>query len=645
MKLDSTNKHIIRNNKKLSTVQKQRLMDNFVGYDISYDMVRLSMVNMYLHGFSQPHIFEYDTLTYEDHWDDTFDVIMANPPFMSPKGGIRPHNRFAIRAKRSEVLFVDYIAEHLNPSGRAGVIVPEGIIFQSQNAYKALRKMLVENYLWAVVSLPSGVFNPYSGVKTSILLMDKSLAKRIEKILFIKIENDGFDLGAQRRPIYKNDIAAALKFLNIYKSKIENYESQIPEDSFAHAVLKYEIARSADWNLSGERYKTEHTLRFSDYKWVTLGKASKIKPPKSEVKNLDREIDVSFVPMKDLRENQISFKAVEKRKLGEVINGYTYFRNNDVLLAKITPCFENGKSGIAKDMLNGIGFGSTEFIVLRPKENVLSEWIYYSVSGRRFLQLGRSNMTGSAGQQRVPTEFVSSYEIPLPPLDVQKQIVAEIEGYQKIIDGARQVVDNYKPTIKIDPVWPIVSLEKVCDFKRGPFGGSLKKEIFVKNGYKVYEQKHAIKNDFGIGEYYITEEKYNEMIDFALKPNDLIISCSGTMGRIAIVPEKIKPGIINQALLKLTPLTEKAVPFYIKLVLESDFVQNKYFRNTAGAAIQNVSSVKVLKKIELPLPSIHVQKEIVAQIEAEQQIINANKKLMRIYEQKIKDKIAEVWGE
>ena len=85
---------------------------------------------------------------------------MANPPFMTPKGGIRPHNRFSIKAKRSEVLFVDYIAEHLNPSGRAGVIVPEGVIFQSQTTYNKLRRMLVENYLWAVVSLPAGNLQP-----------------------------------------------------------------------------------------------------------------------------------------------------------------------------------------------------------------------------------------------------------------------------------------------------------------------------------------------------------------------------------------------------------------------------------------------------------------------------------------------------
>ena len=111
-------------------------------------MVRLSLVNLYLHGFPEPDIFEYDTLTSEERWGEYANVILANPPFMSPKGGIRPHNRFSVTSKRSEVLFVDYIAEHLTPDGRAGVIVPEGIIFQSQNAHNAVAADAGRTSIW-----------------------------------------------------------------------------------------------------------------------------------------------------------------------------------------------------------------------------------------------------------------------------------------------------------------------------------------------------------------------------------------------------------------------------------------------------------------------------------------------------------------
>jgi len=261
--LISSYKHILEKNKKdgrihLTPTQKKRLIENFSGYDISPDMVRLSLVNMYLHDFQNPRIYEYDTLTSEEKWHEVFDVILANPPFMSPKGGIRPHKRFSVQAKRSEVLFVDYIAEHLNPNGRAGIIVPEGIIFQSGTAYKKLRKMLIEHSLYAVVSLPAGVFNPYSGVKTSILLLDKNLSKKTDKILFVKVNNDGFGLGAQRREIKENDLPLALKIIKRYKqSIIENkeFEFNAAEVKLASLVEKTKIAETGDYNLSGDRYR------------------------------------------------------------------------------------------------------------------------------------------------------------------------------------------------------------------------------------------------------------------------------------------------------------------------------------------------------------------------------------------------------
>ncbi|NCA80886.1 MAG: toprim domain-containing protein, partial [Sphingobacteriia bacterium] len=163
--LISSYKHILNENTKknkgdlLTPDDRKKLINNFVGYDISSEMVRLSLVNMYLHGFTTPKIFEYDSLTYTDRWGDTFDIIMANPPFMSPKGGIRPHKKFAMQANRSEVLFVDYIMEHINPTtGRAAVIVPEGIIFQSATAYKALRKLLVEKKFSFEAIKNSGLF-------------------------------------------------------------------------------------------------------------------------------------------------------------------------------------------------------------------------------------------------------------------------------------------------------------------------------------------------------------------------------------------------------------------------------------------------------------------------------------------------------
>ena len=234
---------------KLNPEEKIKLQNNIVGYDIEPGMVKLSMVNMYLHKFTSPKIYEYDTLTHDNRWEDNFDIILANPPFMSPKGGIRPHDKFSVKSSRSEVLFVDYIAEHLNINGRAGIIIPEGIIFKTDKAYKTLRKTLIENnYLWAVVSMPPGIFKPYSGVKTSILFLDKQKSKKNDEILFIDVQSDGFDLGATRQRIEENDLPEAFNILKVFArgNKIENTKALL--------VKKKQLAEDGDYNLSSNRY-------------------------------------------------------------------------------------------------------------------------------------------------------------------------------------------------------------------------------------------------------------------------------------------------------------------------------------------------------------------------------------------------------
>jgi type I restriction enzyme M protein len=272
--LISAYKHVLATNEKdgkpggdLKPEERTKLANNIRGYDISPDMVRLSLVNLYLHGFSTPNIYEYDTLTSDERWNEYADVILANPPFMSPKGGIKPHKRFSVQSNRSEVLFVDYMAEHLTPNGRAAIIVPEGIIFQSAGAYKQLRKYLIEsNYLWAVVSLPAGVFNPYAGVKTSILFLDKSLAKKTDQILFVKVENDGFDLGAQRRPIEKNDLPETLKVLNEYKQTLK-----VSETFRVLTVPISKLAETGDYNLSTDRYREVIRIGKQTHPMVAIG--------------------------------------------------------------------------------------------------------------------------------------------------------------------------------------------------------------------------------------------------------------------------------------------------------------------------------------------------------------------------------------
>ena len=186
--------------------EKNAVLSNLVGYDIEPSMVRISDMNMYLHGCTSPNIIEYDTLTFDERWEEKYDVILANPPFFTPKGGITPHNKFSISSKKAEVLFSEYIMSHISRSGKGAFIVPEGIIANNQSAYVQLRKMMVENGLYAVIGLHPYVFKPYSGVSTLILFFDKRYRNRGEVYLRM-IEEDGFEKSEGRLPTPdKNDL-------------------------------------------------------------------------------------------------------------------------------------------------------------------------------------------------------------------------------------------------------------------------------------------------------------------------------------------------------------------------------------------------------------------------------------------------------
>ncbi len=227
----------------LTTGERKNIEKNIAGYDNTPLMVRLARVNLYLHHFNNPKIHEYNTLITDTRWKDRYDCILANPPFMTPKGGIDPHDKFRIQAKRTEILFSSYILQHLNSEkGKAGFIVPDGVIFTTDADYTTLRKwLLYEAGLWAVVSLPANVFQPYSGVSTSILFIDKEVARNRTEILMLKIDNDGFSLNTNRNEIKENDLPEALEWLELCKTNKVEFVRQLESKNESDFIKKIQF--------------------------------------------------------------------------------------------------------------------------------------------------------------------------------------------------------------------------------------------------------------------------------------------------------------------------------------------------------------------------------------------------------------------
>ena len=639
----------------LTPDERGRLAENFKGYDISPDMVRLSLVNMYLHGFADPRIFEYDTLTSEDRWNEYADVILANPPFMSPKGGIRPHNRFSVQSKRSEVLFVDYMAEHLTPSGRAGIIVPEGIIFQSQNAYKQLRRMLVEEYLVAVVSLPAGVFQPYSGVKTSILILDKPLAKRTDKIAFFKVENDGFDLGAQRREIDRNDLPDTARGVKEYmnmdaqdiqdkkesRSSCPSMLGNLIERGTALIVEKERIAANGDYNLSGERYRESEARGALKWPLVKIDELCVVErgaSPRPIRDFITESLEgVNWIKIKTVRLARNSFSRQQRRSHARAPKSSRWVKPGDFILS-------NSMSYGRPYIMATDGCIHDGWLLLREKSSRLDKDFLYHILGSKhiFAQFERAATGGVVNN--LNSSLVRNVEIPLPPLEVQKEIVAEIEGYQKVIDGARAVIDNYRPNIAVDPEWPMVELNEICaNFQNGA--------NFSKDQVGRGTRFVNIKDLFSPGVVDWTKLERVELTKLEverkkLDPDDLLFVRSSVkeegVGYPSLMAAADEPVVFCGFIIKCSPNRDIILPAYLLHLLRTPDFRAKVVGLSNRANITNISQDS-LKALQVPLPPLETQQAIVADIEAEQALVNANRELVERMEGKIGAAIGRVW--
>lgn len=224
----------------------------FSGYDTDRTMLRLSAMNLMLHSISQPHIDYVDSVSRQNNIASAFDIVLANPPFTGTVDAesINDNLRTITDTKKTELLFVALFLRILRKGGRCACIVPDGVLFGSTKAHKSLRKELVENHqLQAVISMPSGVFKPYAGVSTAILLFTKTGAGGTDKVWFYDMKSDGYSLDDKRSPIEANDIP---DIIVRYHNLEGEADRQPTESSF---LVDKSAIEANDYDLSINRYK------------------------------------------------------------------------------------------------------------------------------------------------------------------------------------------------------------------------------------------------------------------------------------------------------------------------------------------------------------------------------------------------------
>ena len=606
--LISSYKHILNKNTKknlgdkLSASDRKKIGENLNGYDISPDMTKMSLVNMYLHKFSNPKISEYDTLSSEEKWNEYYDVVLGNPPFFSPTGGITPHNRFRVKSKRAEVLFIDYIDEHLKPNGRAGIIVPEGILFKDDSGYIELRKNLLKNSLVGIVSLPSGIFEPYSGQKTNIIFLDKQLANNKKDIFFAEIQNDGFALTKTRRPIEKNDLPDILECLK----NLDN----INENKNIFLVDKKKIYDNKKVLFTQSEYKKKDNI--NNNKFVKITEVFETITPKIKIKKRDFKT-LGKIPIVDQSDKFISGYSNNERDCVNLDSPVIVFGDHTRKVKYIDFRFLAGADGIK---------------ILKPVKNkILPKYLYFMLKNLNIKNLGYSRHF----------KELKKLQILLPNLEIQEQIVRELDSYEKVISGCEQIIQNFNTSIEIKKEWKMEVLEKEIDFISGltiQVDASQKK-----NGIPIITMADITKNGFieklNLRKVDTKGKKYN-----LLQKGDLLFNWRngsphlvGKTGYFDLEGDFVFASFSQGIRVKKRLLSK-----FLWIIL-NQYRREGLYMGLMRKNINGLFNRDEIKKLKVPIPDIEIQKKIIADIDEQINLVENNNKIIEIFKNKILNKI------
>jgi len=451
--LISAYKHIISSpeNSTLNFDDKKAILGNICGYDIEPSMIRIAEMNMYLHGCPEPDITEYDTLTSDDRWDSKFDVILANPPFMTPKGGITPHNKFIVKANRAEVLFVDYICEHLKANGRAGIVVPDSILYSEQtDAFINLRKILYDAGLFAIVSLPSGLFKPYAkDIKTSILLIDKKRARKVDKTLCVYVKADGFTLTDTRKPTSKNDLPAARKIIQYYYQCVDDNIEPTELEKFGLDVYLFdnEKLKSNNYVYLANKYEKEYKIN-SDYPIVTIGDvieeiSEKVKD-RTDIPVMSVSNKYGFTDSSELFNDQVASENLSGYKI--IRKNYFAYNPSRINVGSIALLLEDTAICV-----------SPMYTVFRIKEGVeiLPEYLLMLLKSQYMIGIIKKRAFGAIRVQLKYNELCT-LKFPIPAtIEEQRRVLEKLAKFDDEIKALEEQAASVlaKKQAAIDKIW------------------------------------------------------------------------------------------------------------------------------------------------------------------------------------------------
>jgi type I restriction enzyme, S subunit len=387
----------------------------------------------------------------------------------------------------------------------------------------------------------------------------------------------------------------------------------------------------------------------ADWPSKALAEVCEIKPPKGEAKRKLKDKDlVSFVPMEDLGVNRKFLESKVERRFGEVAGSYTYFADGDVLLAKITPCFENGKLGIARALTNGIGFGSSEYFVLRPNAPLSSEYLYYFLSQDSFRAEGERTMSGAVGHKRVSKEFLERCQIPLPSLAEQQSIVALLDetfgGLATATANAEQNLKNarelFNSVLNAEfsagyQVWPKEQLVHVCHKIQDGAHHSPKVTYPGRepNTFPYITSKNVRNNYMDLTDLGFVGPEFHESIYPRCNPElgDLLLTKDGASTGNVTLNTLDEPFSLLSSVCLIKTDSSRISPAFLKYYIQSREGFEQITGSMTGTAIRRII-LKTIKSATVPVPTLQFQTLLVRKLD---DLLANSERLTDAYRKKI----------
>ena len=361
------------------------------------------------------------------------------------------------------------------------------------------------------------------------------------------------------------------------------------------------------------------------WRWMRLGEC-KINPSRPRSFSRGSDAQTTFVPMAAVDEKTGTIARPEVVPYSKVSKGYTYFEENDVLFAKITPCMQNGKHAIAKNLIDGLGFGTTEFHVIRPNNEVLPKWIHFFIRQPYFLREATAYFTGAVGQQRVPESFMADYPIPLPPLPEQKRIAAKVQELMVEVEHAHTACEarleaaRALPSAYLRQVFESEEAKKWERTRLGEVGPVRDGDWILNTDYRPSGVRLLQVGDVGLGRFvgkssrFIGMERANELNCTFLEPGDILISrMPDPIGRACLLPDLGYPCITAVDVSIWRPRLDKADRQYLTYYLSCSEWISRVGAFASGATRARISRSN-LEALEVPLPPLPEQKRIAAEL-------------------------------